>query len=144
MAGGTTVTRRPLTTPRAAAVAGVVFSALMFVDLAIVRITIPYDPDEPGIWLMDPARRNAVRFALNLIPFAGIAFLWFVGVLRDRLGVLEDRFFATVFFGGDHHGSCGGHRRRQRPPSTQRNLLLRPAVELHVPKCLRHQNGRSV
>ena len=99
MAGGTTVTRRPLTTPRAAAVAGVVFSALMFVDLAIVRITIPYDPDEPGIWLMDPARRNAVRFALNLIPFAGIAFLWFVGVLRDRLGALEDRFFATVFLG---------------------------------------------
>jgi hypothetical protein len=48
---------------------------------------------------MDPARRNAVRFALNLIPFAGIAFLWFVGVLRDRLGAFEDRFFATVFLG---------------------------------------------
>ena len=25
-------------------------------------------------------------FALNLLPFAGIAFLWFVGVLRDRMG----------------------------------------------------------
>jgi hypothetical protein len=25
--------------------------------------------------------------------------LWFIGVLRDRLGQLEDRFFATVFFG---------------------------------------------
>jgi hypothetical protein len=36
---------------------------------------------------------------MNLIPFAGIAFLWFIGVLRDRLGQLEDRFFATVFFG---------------------------------------------
>jgi hypothetical protein len=33
------------------------------------------------------------------VPFAGIAFLWFIGVLRDRLGELEDRFFATVFFG---------------------------------------------
>ena len=33
------------------------------------------------------------------MPFAGIAFLWFIGVLRDRLGELEDRFFATVFFG---------------------------------------------
>src|SRR5215510_2290650 len=30
---------------------------------------------------------------------AGIAFLWFIGVLRDRLGEREDRFFATVFFG---------------------------------------------
>ena len=33
------------------------------------------------------------------MPFAGIAFLWFIGVLRDRLGQQEDRFFATVFFG---------------------------------------------
>jgi hypothetical protein len=24
--------------------------------------------------------------ALNLVPFAGLAFLWFIGVLRDRLG----------------------------------------------------------
>jgi hypothetical protein len=36
---------------------------------------------------------------LNLLPFAGIAFLWFIGALRDRLGGHEDRFFATVFFG---------------------------------------------
>ena len=33
------------------------------------------------------------------MPFAGVAFLWFIGVLRDRLGELEDRFFATVFLG---------------------------------------------
>ena len=37
--------------------------------------------------------------ALGLVPFAGIAFLWFVGVLRDRVGEAEDRFFATVFLG---------------------------------------------
>lgn len=36
---------------------------------------------------------------MKLVPFAGIAFLWFIGVLRDRLGQLEDRFFATVLFG---------------------------------------------
>jgi len=36
---------------------------------------------------------------LNLIPFSGVAFLWFIGVLRDRLGEREDRFFATVFLG---------------------------------------------
>jgi hypothetical protein len=29
---------------------------------------------------------------------AGVAFLWFIGVLRDRLGQYEDRFFATIFF----------------------------------------------
>jgi hypothetical protein len=33
------------------------------------------------------------------IPFAGIAFLWFIGVIRDRIGAREDRFFATVFLG---------------------------------------------
>ena len=32
-------------------------------------------------------------------PFAGLAFLWFVGVIRDRIGAAEDRFFATVFLG---------------------------------------------
>ncbi len=40
-----------------------------------------------------------VSLALNLLPFAGIAFLWFIGVVRDRLGEHEDRFFATVFLG---------------------------------------------
>ena len=38
-------------------------------------------------------------WALTWYHFAGIAFLWFIGVLRDRLGELEDRFFATVFLG---------------------------------------------
>ena len=37
--------------------------------------------------------------ALYLAPFAGIAFLWFVAVIRDQIGDREDRFFATVFFG---------------------------------------------
>ena len=40
-----------------------------------------------------------ISLALNLVPYAGIAFLWFIGVIRDRLGDLEDRFFATVFLG---------------------------------------------
>jgi hypothetical protein len=42
---------------------------------------------------------RTVAVALNVVPFAGIAFLWFIGVLRDRLAQREDRFFATVFFG---------------------------------------------
>ena len=40
-----------------------------------------------------------MSLALGLLPFAGIAFLRFIGVVRDRLGPLEDQFFATVFFG---------------------------------------------
>ena len=33
------------------------------------------------------------------MPFAGIAFLWFIAVVRDRIGAHEDRFFATAFLG---------------------------------------------
>ncbi len=55
------------------------------------------DPPEAGSWLGTHSRR--VSLALNLIPFAGVAFFWFLGVLRDRLGQKEDQFFATVFLG---------------------------------------------
>jgi hypothetical protein len=90
---------KALVPPRAAAVAGVIFSLLMGISLGIVRLTVPTSPIEPGVWLNDPFRRNAVRLAVHLVPFAGIAFLWFIGVLRDRVGVLEDQFFATVSLG---------------------------------------------
>jgi len=89
----------PLTPPRAAAVAGIIFSALMVGSLAIIRVAVPADPTKPGIWLTDSTHRNAVRLALNLVPFAGIAFLWFMGVLRNRIGASEDKFFATLLLG---------------------------------------------
>ena len=40
-----------------------------------------------------------MRLALELVPFSGIAFLWFIGVIRSRLGHREDKLFATVFLG---------------------------------------------
>jgi hypothetical protein len=89
----------PLRTPRAAAVAGIVFSVLLITALTLLRISVPANPAVPGMWLSDSGRRAAVAIALNLVPFAGIAFLWFIGVLRDRIGEREDRFFATVFLG---------------------------------------------
>jgi len=89
----------PLRTPRAAAVAGVVFSVFLIAALVLLRLSVPAQPGEAGAWLTEPGRRTAVAIALNLVPFAGIAFLWFIGVLRDRIGEREDRFFATVFLG---------------------------------------------
>jgi hypothetical protein len=86
-----------LSTPRAAAVAGIIFSILLVIIFWVFRSAVPADPLDPGTWLADGSGR--VALALNLIPFAGIAFLWFIGVLRDRLGPQEDRFFATVFMG---------------------------------------------
>jgi hypothetical protein len=89
----------PLRTPRAAAVAGIIFSVLLISAFVLLRVSVPADPAVPGTWLTDPRRRTAVAVALNLVPFAGIAFLWLIGVLRDRIGGREDRFFATVFLG---------------------------------------------
>ena len=84
-------------TPKAAAIAGIVFSVLLIASLWLLRLSVPADPLEVGAWLRSTARR--VTLALNLVPFAGIAFMWFLGVLRDRLGAKEDKFFATVFLG---------------------------------------------
>lgn len=86
-----------LKTPRAAAIAGILFSLLVIVSLVLIRITVPADPRDAGAWL--PSGAATAKLALHLLPFAGIAFLWFIGVLRDRLGQSEDKFFATVFFG---------------------------------------------
>src|SRR5262252_4098775 len=88
-----------LRTPRAAAIAGVLFAILLTTALALVRIATPSDSSNPSAWLADQARKRMILLALHLIPFAGIAFLWFIGVVRDRLGQHEDRFFATVFLG---------------------------------------------
>jgi hypothetical protein len=92
-----TLTRAQLKTPKAAAIAGITFSLLMFAIFWLLRRSIPADPLESGNWLA--ADTSAIALALNLTPIAGVAFLWFIGVLRDRLGQQEDRFFATVFFG---------------------------------------------
>ena len=84
--------RARLKTPRATAVAGIVFSVLLITVLLLFRLSVPADPLEAGAWLK--TNSNTVALALNLVPFAGIAFLWFMGVLRDRLGELEDRVLA--------------------------------------------------
>jgi hypothetical protein len=91
------LTRAGLTTPRAAAIAGIVFSVLLIISLVLIRISVPDDPHDAGAWL--PRSWKTVNLALHLLPFSGIAFLWFIGVLRDRIGPYEDRFFATVFLG---------------------------------------------
>ena len=94
---GKSIIQARATTPRAAAIAGILFSILLIASLALVRISVPADPQDAGSWLSGGWRN--VNLALNLLPFAGIAFLWFIGVVRDRIGEQEDRFFATVFLG---------------------------------------------
>jgi len=93
----TDIDYRRLTAPRAAAIAGILFGLLFIVSLILLRSVIPADPYSGTQWIEYGARR--ITIALELLPFAGIAFLWFIGVVRDRLGRSEDQFFSTVFFG---------------------------------------------
>ncbi len=86
-----------LRTPKSAAAAGIVFAVLLTTSNVLIRISIPADTGADVQWL--DTRRKAVTIGLALVPFAGIAFLWFIGVVRDQLGDLEDRFFGSVFLG---------------------------------------------
>ncbi|WP_062985719.1 hypothetical protein [Nocardia anaemiae] len=90
-------TPRRLSTPRAAALAGVVFAVLFGTTLILIRIDMPGGIEGSTHWLN--SQRNSIRTATVLMPFAGISFLWFIGVVRDGLGRYEDRFFLSVFLG---------------------------------------------
>jgi hypothetical protein len=85
-------------TPRAAAVAGIIFAVVMATAFVLFRLASPL-PGDAGVWIADHGRRTQVSIAIFLVPYAGIAFLWFIGVIRARLGVYEDRLFATAFLG---------------------------------------------
>jgi hypothetical protein len=90
------ITQR-MRTPRAAAIAGIVFSLLLITSMLLIWTSVPADPRGPAADVI--SHLKAISFSYNLLPFAGVAFLWFIAVVRDRLGDLEDRFFATVFLG---------------------------------------------
>jgi len=88
---------RRLTTPRAAAVAGILFALLFVASLVLLRISIPEKLSTETEWMATGYGR--ITIALGLMPFAGICYLWFTGVVRDKLGDYEDRFFSSVFYG---------------------------------------------
>jgi hypothetical protein len=91
------ITHKGLKTPKAAAIAGILFSVLLITSQLLIWSSIPAIPTYGAMEVI--GHSNTVSLALNMLPFAGVAFLWFIAVVRDRLGGLEDRFFATVFLG---------------------------------------------
>ena len=97
--GDTSVAKveRRATTPIAGAVAGILFAVLFGVSVTIMATTMADLAQDTGAWLESGA--GAFKFALGLLPFAGLFFLWFIAVARERLGRFEDQFFATVFLG---------------------------------------------
>ena len=85
--------------PRAAGIAGILFAVLFAVIVTLVHEAVPASPHDAGAWLTNSSRRPDVHLALNLVPFCGISFLWFMGAVRSQMGAAEDRFFATLFLG---------------------------------------------
>lgn len=83
--------------PRAAAIAGILFAILYATSQVLLRLAVPLNSADLESVLKNYAR--TITFALSLLPLSGIAFLWFIGVVRDRLGEHEDRLFATLFLG---------------------------------------------
>ena len=96
-------TRTPMLTARfwrsrrSAAIAGIVFAVLLLTGLTMIRIAL----SEGSLQELqtDAQRRSLIELSLHIVPFAGIAFLWFIGVVREQLGNVEDRLFSTVFMG---------------------------------------------
>ncbi len=86
-----------LSTPRAAAVAGVVFAVLFAITLILIRVRMPGNVADSARWLQN--QHGTITTATVLMPFAGISFLWFIGVVRDGFGPHENRFFLSIFLG---------------------------------------------
>ena len=82
-----------------AAAAGVVYAVLTVVALILVERypSLALSDEELTAWFDDDAHKAWLLTALSLASIGSIAFLWFIAVIRRRLGDLEDRFFATVF-----------------------------------------------
>ncbi len=91
--------RQQLRTPRAAAVAGIIFAVLFVVATALIRLVLPEELSSSSITEWLGGNTALVSVALTMVPFAGIAFLWFMGVVRAHLGKLEDQFFSSVLVG---------------------------------------------
>ena len=77
--------------------AGVLFALLFGATLILIRVKMPEGVGDSAEWL--DSQKDGISTATKLMPFAGITFLWFIGVVRDNLGRYEDRFFASVLLG---------------------------------------------
>jgi len=90
--------QREVRSPRAAAFAGIAYSVLMITGMILLASIVSVRLEDITPEVLESWSRKA-SLIIILVPFAGIAFLWFTGVIRDMLGEREDRFFATLFYG---------------------------------------------
>jgi hypothetical protein len=93
--------RRRFASIEAAAVAGIICSLGWSLSvrglLAAPGIGAP--DREIERFYADASASRLMMVWLQVLVFSTIAFLWFVGVIRSRLGDREPKLFGTVFFG---------------------------------------------
>ena len=94
--------RQNLRSIEAAAIAGILHSVLLIVAMTILLATpdITASQREIEAFYRDAGFENRGLIAFNLVVFSMIGFIWFVAVIRHRIGAREPRFFASIFFGG--------------------------------------------
>ena len=99
---------RRAATPLAGAVAGILFAVLFSLSVAIIETSMTKLPHDTGSWLDTGAGR--FKFAIALIPFAGLFFLWFIAVARRCLRrddrPVADRAPASLY--SDRVAEAGG------------------------------------
>lgn len=85
----------------AAAIAGIVFAVMAIAALLLLSRFPSLDRSDEEItaWFDDSTNQATLLIGLNLVAVSSVSFLWFLAVIRRRLGDLEDRFFGTVFLG---------------------------------------------
>jgi hypothetical protein len=66
----------------------------------LIQPAIPVDVLGASDWLEQQAKN--LSLAMSLVTLAGISFLWFMGVVRDRMGHHEDQFFSTLLSGSGY------------------------------------------
>ncbi len=91
--------RRWVTSPEAVALSGIACAVQLSVSAYLLGRQPGVDASEAQrvAWYGDAGNRDAVLVAVNLAPIGAISFLWFMAVIRRRLGERDDRFFSTVF-----------------------------------------------
>lgn len=93
--------RRRFVSIEAAAVAGFICAAGWSIALRGLLASPDLDASDAVIaeYYADPDAGRSAVVMLQVLVLATVAFMWFVGVIRHRIGEFEPKLFGTVFFG---------------------------------------------
>lgn len=86
-----------LRTARSAAVAGLAFAIAFTVTLLLFRSAFPVGSLADATQVPSPDALQRGQWALLLLPYVAITFIWFMAALTYSLGHADTRLFTTVF-----------------------------------------------